>query len=407
MKLHIVGAPHLTSTKLPTTQIRLESPYAKSCRRDELQYLHFFLFRRNFRSTLSQADENSVTKKYPLLPSVTGGFSLCILLHKLLVKLDNAPHPLRPRRQKRSPEMQRPLLLPKSTPGHDANARSLQQPHAVKLVRRPALRGGRLGRLGRQLDGREEVHAPLRLSALDALHLAKGLVQGGGAFLEAVEDARELLVVELVRGVAGLGRVDHELDEALADDRGAERDGDELVDLGLDLGVEAYELKVAAAMAALAYHALGDGVQGCELDVVVRTGRLGLHAAKDGLEGVELADEDVGLVDLVGHDDQFLLLGVLDDGADVFFGKGRASRVSGVDDDNGAGVDAVRLRLFVCFFDGGEVGAPGFGLVEEVGHAGCVQDREGGGVEGVLRDGDEYSGGLVSADDVEKGVHAG
>lgn len=99
------------------------------------------------------------------------------------------------------------------------------------------------------------------LRALNALHLGKGLVQGGGALAETLVDPGVLLVVQLVRGLTLLGRVDHELDEALADDGRTEHDGDELVDVGLDLGVEANKLEVAAAVTALANHALGDAVE--------------------------------------------------------------------------------------------------------------------------------------------------
>jgi hypothetical protein len=57
--------------------------------------------------------------------------------------------------------------------------------------------------------------------------------------------------------------------------------------------------------------------------------------------------------------------------------------------------------------DGLEVGAPGLVLVEVVGDAGGVEDGEGGGVERVLRDGDEDArlGGL--GEDVKQGVDAG
>ena len=50
-----------------------------------------------------------------------------------------------------------------------------------------------------------------------------------------------------------------------------ERDGCELVEVGLDRSVEVVQLKVAAANAALADEALGDGVEGDHLD---RLGRL-------------------------------------------------------------------------------------------------------------------------------------
>lgn len=185
---------------------------------------------------------------------------LTILIHELLVELDNVPNPLGTRRKEGSAEVQATLLLSESGAGNQANAGSLQELHAVELIRGAALLGSGLGGLGGQVDGREEVHGSLGRAALDALHLLKGLVERGGALLHALVDTPVLLLVELVGGLAGLGRVDHQLDQALADDGGAEHDADELVDLLLDFGVEVDQLKVAAAVAALAHHTLGDGV---------------------------------------------------------------------------------------------------------------------------------------------------
>lgn len=332
---------------------------------------------------------------------------LPVLVHELLVKLDNAAHPLGAGSKESSAEVQGALGLSESAAGNDADAGGVEELHGVELVGGAALGlGGVDGLLG-EGDGGEEVHGALGLGAVDALHLVKGLVQGGGALLEAVEDALVLLVVELKRGLAGAGRVDHEVDHALADDGGAEHDGDKLVDVGLDLGVQADELKVAAAVAALADHALGDGVEGGELDLVVLAGVLLLHLAEDRLEAVELADKDVGLVDLVGHDEEVLFVGKVDDGADVLLGERGAGGVAGVDDDDAADVEAVGLALFVALADDVEVGAPVLGLVEVVGDGGGVEESERGSVEGVLGDGDHDAALLGGADDVEEGVDAG
>lgn len=122
---------------------------------------------------------------------------------------------------------------------------------------------------------------------------------------------------------------------------------------------------------------------------------------------MELADEDVGLVDFVGHDHELLVGGELEDGADVGLGQGGAGGVARVDDDDGAHVDAVALGLAVGVLDGGQRRAPVCGLVEVIGHAGRVEDGEGGGVERVLGDGHEDAGVWGGADDVQKGIDAG
>lgn len=122
---------------------------------------------------------------------------------------------------------------------------------------------------------------------------------------------------------------------------------------------------------------------------------------------MELADEHVGLVDLVGDENEVLALREVDDGADVLLGEGRARRVARVDDDDGARVDALGLGLLVGGGYGGKVGAPGTRLVEVVRDAGGVEDGERGGVEGVLGDRDEDARFGVRADDVEESVDAG
>lgn len=71
---------------------------------------------------------------------------------------------------------------------------------------------------------------------MHAFHFAEGFVEGGGALLEAGEDAAFLGVVGFVGWVAFDRGFDHEGDEALTDDWRAELDADVLVDLLGDLG---------------------------------------------------------------------------------------------------------------------------------------------------------------------------
>ena len=156
-----------------------------------------------------------------------------------------------------------------------------------------------------------------RILALDALHLLEGLIQRRGALMQALENPVPLLLVQRITRITLLGRVDHHFDKTLADDRRAQHDADELVDLGDDLLVEADELEVATAVPALAHHALGDAVQGDDLDVVEFLGRRFLQVAQAFFEGDEGALEDVGLVDFVGDDDEFFLGRELEHALDV------------------------------------------------------------------------------------------
>lgn len=74
------------------------------------------------------------------------------------MKPRNHTHPLRPRRQERRPEMQRPLPLPKSTPRHDADARGVEEAEAVEFVGGAAFLFGLRDRFGGKRDGGVEVH---------------------------------------------------------------------------------------------------------------------------------------------------------------------------------------------------------------------------------------------------------
>ena len=57
--------------------------------------------------------------------------------------------------------------------------------------------------------------------------------------------------------------------------------------------------------------------------------------------------------------------------------------------------------------DGVDVRAPGFAFFQVVGYAARVEDGESGGVEGILRDGDQDAGFGTRADDVQHCVDAG
>ena len=78
--------------------------------------------------------------------------------HKVLVELHNPARPLRPRRQERSPEVQRALLLSETTTRNNADARRVEHAEAVELVWGAVLLLGLLDGLLGELDGREEVH---------------------------------------------------------------------------------------------------------------------------------------------------------------------------------------------------------------------------------------------------------
>ena len=88
------------------------------------------------------------------------------LIHKTLMKVRHFPHPLRPRSQERSPEMQRARLLSKARARDHADARRVQQAEAVELVGLASFLLGLLLGLFRDGDGWEEVHRALRAKGI-------------------------------------------------------------------------------------------------------------------------------------------------------------------------------------------------------------------------------------------------
>lgn len=232
-------------------------------------------------------------------------------------------------------------------------------------------------------------------------------MQSSGALLEAVEDVVVLLVIQLERGLTRSGRVDHELDQALANDGGAEHDGDELVDVGLYFGIKANELKVTTTVATLADHALGYTVHRNKFDLVILSGGLLLQLAQNALEAMELSNEDVGLVHLVSHENEVLLAGKVNDATDILLRQRSTSGVTGVDDYNAADINAVGLGLVVRGADGVEIGTPFLGFVQVVRNWGGVEEGEGGRVERILGDRNHNTTVLVLADDVEQSVDSG
>lgn len=160
-------------------------------------------------------------------------------------------------------------------------------------------------------------------------------------------------------------------------------------------------------MTALANHALGNAVEGSKFNAAVLASVLLLHLAQDALEAVELANEDVGLVDLVSHEDDVLLAGKVNDSTDVLFGERGTGRVTRVDDNHAADIDTLGNGLVVRGLDGLEGGAPVLGLVEVVGNGRGVENGECRRVERVLGDRNHNTALLFGADDVEQGVNTG
>lgn len=303
------------------------------------------------------------------------------------MELLDPSNPLRSRRKERCPEMPLALLLTKAASWNQAYTGSLQEPLAVVLIRLLAQFQGLNNSLLWECDRGEEIHGSLWLLALDALHLLEGFVEREGTGAEAGVDAVEFGLVELVGFVALLRWGNHQINEALTDDGRAEIDGDELIDLSANFGGEAHELKIASAVATLAYHTLGNGMEGNKLDMLVLSGLSGLQLPKNPLEGDEFTDKDVGLVDFVGHDDKAVLAGETEDGLNGILGERSTGGISGIDNSNAAHVCSQGLRLDDGLLNAGDVCRPGGLFFEVIWDGGSAEEGESSGIKRVLGDG--------------------
>lgn len=133
-------------------------------------------------------------------------------------------------------EVVRAINLAESRARHDHYTRRVQQPKAVKCIRRFSCKGqadeswqpawnmlccltrgcGCRHRLGREADAWEEVQRTLRWLARDAFHPIECVVQLNGAALERSEDAVALGAVAVVRHVARRWRAGLQPDGNLA-----------------------------------------------------------------------------------------------------------------------------------------------------------------------------------------------
>lgn len=163
--------------------------------------------------------------------------------------------------------------------------------------------------------------------------------------MEAVANAGVFFIVKLETRLALFGRVDHHFQQTLSDNRRAEHDADELVDLGCDLRVESNELEVAAAVATFADHALRNTVERSQFYIVIFSRRFFLQLTEALLEGCELADEDIRLVDFVCHYHELFLCSQVENVLDIIRAQGGAGGVTRVDDHNCTNFSTFSLGL--------------------------------------------------------------
>ena len=281
------------------------------------------------------------------------------------------------------------FFLPKPAPRNHADSSVVQQFERVECI-------GLLADLGRCLDrGSGEANAWKQIECAGRVNAghARERIQARGHRIGALPQRSvrrvRLCLPERVAGVARARRAHHAVDADLPGDGRTEADGGHLVEERDDILANVGALKIAAAPAALAGDALGDGVEGDE-----GHGAL-VERAEDLLEGRERvrgALVQVGLVDLVGEQDEVVRGAEADELLHRGLVEHRACRVARVDDHERAGLDALADGVCDRLLDRGRGGGPAGLLVEVVGYADALVRGERGGVERVLRDGDEDAG---------------
>lgn len=213
--------------------------------------------------------------------------------------------------------------------------------------------------------------------------------------------------LQFIAWFALLWWVDHQFNQALSTDGWAQRNADKLVDFCHDLGIEANKLKVSSTLTTLSYHTLARRMEANKLDIVVFSRFGSLQVSEDLLEAEELSDKDIGLVNFISHDDQFLLGSKLDDILDGLDWQGSASWVARVYNADATNIGPFCLCLFVDAIEVGDIGAPLMLLLKVVLDWLGVQESECGSVKRVLRNGNHDTSVWTGGNNVEKGVDTG
>jgi len=229
----------------------------------------------------------------------------------------------------------------------------------------------------------EEIHGTRRLGAGETFKGVDGTAQLDSTTLERLNDVVLLLLIELIRGISRLGRINHAVHDNLTHGVGAESDGNHLVEHGMDLREEVVELDVATTMAALTKEALGDGVETGNFnalpDVVA-------HVVSNLTETDELCTiiVHVLLVHLISKEDEAALDAETDNFLHAFNAENLAGWVVGIDHNKTTAFDALGGSLLVAALKLGGREGPASLLVERIANLDTVVEAEKRGIKRVL-----------------------
>lgn len=302
----------------------------------------------------------------------------------------------------RKAEMSLSLLLAEPASGNRANARLVQQFQGVEHVGSFSDFLGSFDLFGEKLDLGVEVQSSQCGGARHSGESVEPLGHDLGSLGQGVVDGGGLVLPELVRRFAFLWRSDQAVHADLAAEWRAQSHRDHLVHESHDLLRDVGQFEVTTSTTAFTRNALRDGVERDERDVGVEFA----HELLERGETVLLPLVQVVLVHFISQQDQAVLLTQADEVLGDVFGDDASGGVTGVDNDKRLELDAVCLPFEDRALDFRWVGGPPFGFVKVVGDGDAAVAGDGGGVERVLRDGDEDAGVLGRDEEVEEEVDA-
>jgi len=306
------------------------------------------------------------------------------------------------RRQESDTEVICTVTLTEARTRNHTDTSTLQKLESIEGIRRQFSSLCSLDGLGGQNDTREEVHCTRRLGASEALEGVDSSAQLEGTTLERLDDVVLLLLIELIRGLSGLGRIDHAVHDDLTHSVGAESDGHHLVQLSVDLREEVVQLEVTTTVTTLAKEALGDGVEAGDLnalpDVIT-------HVVSDLTEADKLGTViiEVLLIHLISKENKATLDAETDDFLHALNAEDITSWVIGVDDNQSAAFNILSSGLLISTLKLRDLQGPAVFFVQSIANLHTVVKSEQRGVKRILRRGSHDTDLLILTD--EEGKH--
>ena len=274
-------------------------------------------------TTLHRGQQRQRRRHGNLLSTTIFGHKSTVELFQFIYILIDA------RTQASEPKVSLSIFLSKPITGNGTNTSLIQQRVRIERIRRATGLLCCFDRPRGEVQPGEEVQ---RAWGRRAGHTRERIEPGSHRHRtrrQSLVDRVRLLLPERVALVPGLGWPHHAVDADLATYGHAKVDADHLVEQRDRLIWDVGDFKVAPPSSAFAGDALGDGVEGDERGVRVEHA----HDLLERGERVRVTGVDVGLVHLVRHKDDVVLLAQLDEALLLVEGENRTNGVAGVNND--------------------------------------------------------------------------